>query len=450
MSRLPIKVRLTLTFVVAVAVVLAATGAFLYFRLQSSLDESIAETLEQRALEIDARTARGETLEGLPVAADEGFGQVIGPDGRLVDSTPNVAEGPVVDGEVLERARAAGTVTIERDEIAGFPGPVRMRVQRLSNAGDAQDVLVAGASLEDRNDTLSGFLTELLLIGLVALGATSVLGYAVTGAALRPVESMRAEAEAISGAEPGRRLPLPRARDEIRRLGETLNAMLGRLEAALERERGFVADASHELRTPLSLLKTELELALRHPRSAAELEEALGSAAVETDRLVCLAEDLLVLARSDQGRLALRREPVRVHDLLVDVAGRFGDDVRVDGSDIELVGDEVRLEQALGNLVDNAVRHGRAPVRLSATARNGSVELHVVDKGPGFPPAFLPHAFERFSRPDEARSGRGAGLGLALVQAIAVAHGGSAFAANRHAGGADVWLSLPADPSVRR
>src|SRR5262245_45060304 len=241
MSRFPIRVRLTLAFVVAVAIVLAATGAFLYVRLQSSLDEAIAETLEQRALEVDARLARGETLRGLPVAADEGFGQVLGPDGEVLDSTANVAAAPVIDGEQADRARAEGAVTIVRDDVPGFPGPVRMLVRRPSSAAGSQDVLVAGAALEDRNDTLSGFLTELLLIGLVALGVTSILGYAVTRAALRPVESMRAEAEAISGVEPDRRLPLPRSRDEIRRLGETLNAMLGRLEAALERERGFVA-----------------------------------------------------------------------------------------------------------------------------------------------------------------------------------------------------------------
>ena len=263
---------------------------------------------------------------------------------------------------------------------------------------------------------------------------------------MRPVESMRAEAAVISGAEPGRRLPLPRSRDEIRRLGETLNAMLGRLEAALERERSFVADASHELRTPLALLQTELELARRQPRSREELEQALTSASEETDRLVRLAEDLLVLARSDQGRLPIRQEPVPVAALLHGVAQRFGEGVAVAPSvnGLTLVGDQARLEQALGNLVDNALRHGGGSATLSAIADDGTVELHVLDEGPGFPEAFLPHAFERFSRPDEARTGGGAGLGLALAQAIATAHDGSAGAANRSARGADVWLSIPA------
>jgi two-component system OmpR family sensor kinase len=421
MSRLPIRLRLTLAFAVAMAVVLAATGAFLYFRLAASLDEGIDEGLETLSTQAVADVQRGEPVADTALPADEGFIQVLATDGRVLEET--------------QRA---------------FTGPART-LERPAESPDGPVVVVVGASLEDRNDTLSGFVVELLLVGPAALLAASLLGYAIAAAALRPVESMRAEAAAISGAEPGRRLPLPPSRDEIRRLGETLNGMLSRLESALERERSFVSDASHELRTPLALLKTELELALRRPRSEQELEQALRSAAGETDRLVRLAEDLLVLARSDQGRLALRREPVAAADLLGNVAERFGGQVEVlvpDG--LELVGDGARLEQALDNLVDNALRHGDGPVRLSAVARNGAVELHVLDEGPGFPPEFLPHAFERFSRPDEARSGEGAGLGLALAQAIAVAHGGSAGAANRDGGGADVWLAIPTSASVRR
>jgi signal transduction histidine kinase len=262
---------------------------------------------------------------------------------------------------------------------------------------------------------------------------------------------MRAEAAAISAAEPGRRLPLPTSRDEVSRLGETLNDMLGRLESALERERSFVADASHELRTPLALLKAELELALRRPRSPAELEQALGSAAAETDRLAQLAEDLLILARSDQGRLPLRRAPVPARDILSGVAERFrrraetaGRTIEVDAPDrLDVLADPVRLEQALGNLVENALRHGRGSVRLRAEERDGCVELHVLDEGAGLPSEFIPRAFERFTRADEARAGGGAGLGLAIAEVIANAHGGSAHAAGRVGGGADVWLLIP-------
>ncbi|HSE81933.1 MAG TPA: ATP-binding protein [Gaiellaceae bacterium] len=448
MSRIPIRLRLTLAFALAMAVVLAATGAFLYFRLQSSLDETIAEGLAALSAQVEAEVGQGASIRNTPVPADERFVQVLAPDGQVVDSTPQVAGAPVLEPELAERAAAGEAFRVDAGALQGFEGPARLLVRPVESP-DGPVAVVVGAALEDRDETLRGFLTELLLIGPAALLATSLLGYGLASAALRPVEAMRAEAAAISGAEPGRRLPLPESRDEIRRLGETLNAMLGRLQGALERERSFVADASHELRTPLALLKTELELALRHPRRADELEQALHSAAGETERLVRLAEDLLVLARSDQGRLALHRESVQANDLLAGVAERFGAEVEVVRADgLDLVGDQVRLEQALGNLVDNALRHGAAPVKLSASARNGSVELHVRDEGPGFPPEFLPRAFERFSRPDEARSGQGAGLGLALAQAIAVAHGGSAGAANRSGRGADVWLVIPAGSST--
>ncbi len=258
---------------------------------------------------------------------------------------------------------------------------------------------------------------------------------------------MREEAATISGAEPGRRLSIGRANDELGRLGTTLNDMLERLDEALEHERSFIADASHELRTPLALLKAELELSLRRPRSAEELEEALRSAATETDRLTQLAEHLLVLARSDQGPLTLRREPIVAESLAAEVAGRFaasGRPIEIDvPAGLGLSGDRVRLEQALGDLVANALEHGSGTVRITGAAEDGRVELHVLDEGDGFTPTFLPRAFERFTRADEARTGGGSGLGLAIVDAIARGHGGSAHAANRPEGGADVWLSLP-------
>ena len=235
------------------------------------------------------------------------------------------------------------------------------------------------------------------------------------------------------------------------RLGLTLNAMLARIEDGVERERRFVADASHELRTPLALMKTELELALRHERSPEKLEQAIRSAAAETDRLTRIAEDLLVIARSEQGRLPLRLEPTDVPDVLQSVRGRFqhqaGDNAReiAVSSSAALIAalDRLRVEQALGNLVDNALRHGRGPVTLSATAANGTLELHVLDKGAGIPDDFLEHAFDRFSRADGARGSPGSGLGLAIVASIARAHNGAAHAANRPEGGADVWISLP-------
>jgi signal transduction histidine kinase len=226
--------------------------------------------------------------------------------------------------------------------------------------------------------------------------------------------------------------------------------MLARLEASLEHERRFVADASHELRTPLALLKTELEVALRRRRTREELEAALASASEETDRLTRLAEDLLLIARADQGRLPIRAERVEVPELLERVRARFsthaadlGRTVTVESTgDAAVVADSLRVEQALGNLVANAFEHGGGSVTLRSSAVDGRVELHVTDEGPGFPDAFVARAFDRFSRADDARGTGGSGLGLAIVDLIARAHGGDAHVVNRRDGGSDAWISL--------
>jgi signal transduction histidine kinase len=221
--------------------------------------------------------------------------------------------------------------------------------------------------------------------------------------------------------------------------------MLGRLEAGLERERGFVADAGHELRTPLAILRTELELAVRQAGSVEELKAAIGRSAQEVDRLSQLAEDLLLIARAEDGGLPLRVERVDLDELFAAVVRRSelraqagGKRVTASRAGTAVQGDRIRLEQALVNLVDNALRYGGDSITLAARGN----ELHVADDGPGFPPGFLDRAFERFSRADAARGRAGAGLGLAIVKTIAEAHGGSAYAANRNPG-ADVWLSLP-------
>jgi signal transduction histidine kinase len=267
---------------------------------------------------------------------------------------------------------------------------------------------------------------------------------------------MRSRAATISAAETDARLPLPEAQDEIRRLGETLNEMLARLQAAFTRERAFVADASHELRTPLAILKAELELASRGPRTNEELGEAVRSAVDEVDRLSRLAEDLLVLARADDGRLPVRAEPQPLEPLVQAVACAFetraratGREIKVDSpAGLEATVDALRIRQALGNLVENALRHGAGDVHVSAVHTNGDIELHVADHGPGFPAEFLPHAFERFTRGDHARARGGAGLGLAIVDAIARGHGGSVHARNTD-DGSDVWLVIPAQSSRR-
>jgi signal transduction histidine kinase len=247
---------------------------------------------------------------------------------------------------------------------------------------------------------------------------------------------------------------VPPSNDEVGRLGETLNEMLERLEEAFAHERRFVSDASHELRTPLAILKAELELALRDATGIDAIRAAVASAAEEADRVVQLAEDLLVIARSDQGRLPVRLAEVDAAEVLRAASRRFASRASERGVALEirapddqrLVVDSLRLEQALGNLIDNGLRHGSGTLTLAVEPHGDRVEVHVRDDGPGFPDDFVADAFKRFTRADTARSRGGAGLGMAIVAAIAHGHGGTAHARNRPEGGADVWMDLPAAP----
>ena len=226
--------------------------------------------------------------------------------------------------------------------------------------------------------------------------------------------------------------------------------MLDRIERSLEAERAFAADASHELRTPLAILRGELELALRRDRPPEELRAMIATALEEAERLSRLADELLALARADAGRLELAPEPLDASALLEATRDRFagqaGDrPIAVDAPPgLTLPGDRARLEQALGNLADNALRHGAGGLTLSARRADGAIELAVADEGPGLDPAFAAHAFERFRRADRARGPGGTGLGLAIVRSIAEAHGGSARLTPRAGGGTEAVLRLPA------
>jgi heavy metal sensor kinase len=455
LARMPIRLRLTLAFAIAMAVVLLATGLFLYLRLEAALDQTIDQSLRGRADDVASlvrASGSGLRQEGgnRLVEHEENVAQVLDSDGVILDSTPGVDGHRLLTDPQLARAVQA-TIMADRPPIPGSDDPLRLLATPVQGR-DGPVVAIVGASVEERKEALEGLLTQLLLGGPIALLLASLLGYSLAAATLWPVESMRREAEAVSAAEPGRRLPLPPADDEIARLGTTLNTMLGRLETALARERQFVSDASHELRTPLSALRTELEIALRRKRTPEEMEAAMQSAAEETERLCRLAEDLLVLARADDGSLPVRQERLAATELLTAVRERYGHQaadagrpLQIQADDqLELHVDRLRAEQALGNLVENALLHGRGRILLLACRCDDRVELHVRDEGSGFPPDFLDRAFERFTRSDPARQGPGAGLGLAIVDLIARAHGGSAHAANHH-GGADTWLEIPND-----
>ncbi|MBS1678166.1 MAG: hypothetical protein JST08_12360 [Actinobacteria bacterium] len=417
-ERLPVRLKLTLAFTLAIAAVLTATALFLYLRLRTELDNRIDQSLEARLELVTNRLQGGSggvrSVTRAVSRGEEGFGflQIVLPDGRtVVGAREGLGDEPILDRTDLRRLAASGG-TYDLQSGQAELGAVRIAAAPVT-VGAHHYIVTVGAALEERNEALANVRTLLLIGGPAALILAALTGWIVVGAALRPVDRM-----------------------------------LVRLEEGLRRERSFVADASHELRTPLTMLRMELELVRRERPEGEELDTAIGAAIGDTDRLAKLSEDLLVLARADRDRLPVNREEIDVGELFTALVGRYPTgQVEVaaageGGGTGTIEADRTRLEQALGNLVDNALAHGAPPVRLSAVRRPDAVELHVTDAGDGFPPDFLPRAFDRFSQASPGDGGSGTGLGLAIVRAIAAAHGGTVGADNR-GGGADVWLALP-------
>jgi two-component system, OmpR family, sensor kinase len=435
------------------ALVLGATGVFVYLRFANELDATINAGLRSRASDVAAlvREADSGLREGNRklVGRSESFAEVLDAGGGVTDSSLAVGSHVLLTPSELRRA-LRGPVYFDRGPLPGLEEESRLLAVPVQARGRSQ-VVVVGTATEARGESLTDLAQLLLIAGPVALLLASLAAYGVAAAALKPVEAMRSRAAQISAAEPDRRLPVPPTDDEVARLGSTLNEMLERLGEALEHERAFVADASHELRTPLAILRTELELALAAGRSPEELRAALASAAEETDRLTQLSEDLLTIAQTVRGELPLRRTRLNLEEALEGVSRRFGRRAAEGGREITvsappslvLGADRLRIDQAVGSMVDNALRYGAGAIALEASAKERSVEIHVLDRGQGFPPEFLGRAFERFSRASSSDRDGGSGLGLAIVQTVARAHGGEAHAANREGGGADVWLALP-------
>ncbi len=418
-ERLPVRLKLTLAFTIAIAAVLTATALFLYLRLRAELDNRIDQSLAARLELVTNRLQNGSggprALTRAVARGEEasGFVQIVLPGSRtVVGAREGLGDEPLLGRADLARlAEDGGTYDLQ----SGQPelGPVRITAAPVT-VGTHHYLVAVGATLEERNEALSNVRTLLLIGGPAALILAALTGWIVIGAALRPVDRM-----------------------------------LIRLEEGLRRERTFVADASHELRTPLTQLKMELELMRQERPEGDEFDAAIEAAVGDTDRLSALSEDLLVLARADRDRLPVNREEVDVGALFATVAARYpAKTVEIGAlgesreSAFTIGADRSRLEQALGNLVDNALAHGSPPVTLSAGRSPTRVEIHVTDAGGGFPPDFIPQAFDRFSQASPGDGGSGTGLGLAIVRAIAEAHGGTAGVGNRD-GGADVWLAFP-------
>jgi two-component system OmpR family sensor kinase len=446
-----IRLRVAAVFTLALAIAFALGSWLLVSQVRAvvlnSVDAGLAAQLGQASrLLPPSGSASGSSGQ---LAPGDYLIQVIDPSGRVVAAGPDAADVSLLT-PALQRAARRGrvvvTTTIDGEAERVMAGPLPARRDWTA---------AAAVSLESANATTSALVTRLVVGGSIFVVVAGAGAYLLARAALAPVDRLRRQAAAVSARDPSARLAVPKTRDEIAALARTMNELLGRLHTALARQRSFVSDASHELRTPFAVLQGELELASRPGRSRDELAEAVASAREEADRLARITDDLLLLARSDESQLTARAAPADLAALL----GRSADLARhraASGGVILQVRCPPRLtanvdadliRQAIDNLVDNALRFAPAGsgVDLVAAASGADVTITVADTGAGFPAEFLPHAFERFRRPDDGRSraAGGAGLGLAIVAAIARAHGGTAVARNRPAGGAEVTLQLP-------
>ncbi len=422
-ARWPLRTRVALAFLAATAVALVGLGVFVHVRVSAALEHRLRDTVTAEADRLEAEPGP-RRLEAVQALGGDVHAQVLTAEGDVRASSRLVADpllGSSKDETIGETAPGwqDGTVTVFDDDAAAEGQRDLEREQFVLLVRPTEDgVLVVGTSREDVDEALGALRSQLLIAGPLALILAGGLGYLVAGAGLRPIERMRDRAATISARSAGERLPLPSADDELRRLAVTLNAMLARLDDGLQRERRFVAEASHELRTPLTLMLTEVELALAQPRPPDELTQALHSIDVEVRRLIALANELLERAGAEEGPLPIESRPVDLVDLATRVANRFDATageraIRVTAPrPVEVRGDAARLDRALSNLIDNALRHGAGDVAIEIRATSGGALLTVIDEGTGTPA-------------DDTSTRAGSGLGLTIVREIVRAHGGT-------------------------
>lgn len=460
---MPIRLRLAALFAVGTAVLLGAVGWAFSVKLHSDLVVSLDSGLTPRA-EVLARAVAATNDPGAVDSAlrslAQSLCQVYDPSGTIVASSAEAGPSPLLSPTQLaaaQRRTTWATVAVSANGDSSVGGErVRFIATPVSRDG-ARWVVVVGSSLETVDSATGHVRRFFLLAGPPAVLLAALAAAMVAKGALRPVECMRREIADISEHGSDASIAVPATHDEIAALATTMNTVLGRLKTALDRQRAFVADAGHELRTPLSILRLELDLASAPGRTAEELRAAVTGAATETERLARLAEDLLSLALDDQAD-PVSTELVALADVAAESVAAFA--ARAAERNVTITceadptvvvaGDATRLRQAVDNMAANAVRFAPAGSEVAvAVRRDGSLgTVEISDRGPGFPPEFVPHAFERFRRadPSRARAEGGTGLGLAIVAAVAKAHGGRAAVGDRPRGGAWARIDLPCRP----
>ena len=439
-----IRSRLTSVFLGASLLVVLAVGALLLHDQQSNAEGRLGRDLVSRIDAIELSIRRDGHFP-----YSELYGEVIDADYQILGMSRSVDLPGLLKQSQADFVMQNGSLSFQAVD-RSLGGRSRFLAQRRT-IGRAAYVIAVGVGEKTLRDAHRRLFLTLLLGGPSLVALAGLGGWTLSGGVLRSVRKMTDDASAISQFESSARLAVPPQRDEIGHLGTTLNAMLDRLEASYRRERSFVDDASHELRTPLSILRGELELALLHPGDTAATAESLQRSIEEVDRLSAMTDDLLVLARSNRSERATV-EPLDFGSVVRESIQRLQPTLT---HSISIVADgepefaairRDHLERIIRNLVENADRFAKNTIEIRVTKVDRTVELHVDDDGPGFPPSFLPHAFERFTVASEARTrgeGGGTGLGLAIVHTLVENCGGSVSADNGETHGARVTVKLP-------
>jgi len=455
---LPIRFRITIWSVALLAVLMAALGTFVVIRLRADLVAGVDSTLTTRASQIvlglgtpgegEFQDVSDAALRQLP--GTESAAQLLDARGTVLESSGDIAAvKPMIGADDL--------VTVGRGEpvtrtMALGPDGEPFRVLAIALPGAPQRIVVVATSLDTVNASVGRLRTLFLFAGPGLLLVAGLGGWWLARAALAPVSRITRKAGEIGIEHLDERVAVPTTADEIHDLAVTMNGMLERLERGVADQRRFIADASHELRTPLAVMRSELEVKLRERGLPPEARATLESVHEEIESMGAMVEDLLTLARADEGQLVLTLEPTdlhasaaRVREALATVAATSSVDVRVEGDGAAVLADRRRIEQVLRNLTANAINYaGRGGhVVITTWTEGGSARCSVLDDGPGIPAAARPHVFDRFFRADPSRARGGAGLGLTICREIVAAHGGRIQVTSEEGRGSTFTFAIP-------
>ncbi len=460
-----IRTRLTLLLVTAASIIFGLSAFLMVQLLERNLYTTLDNSLTNRAHSLTLTLTEIEhgvytrpilldhppTLGGTRIIP---LVQLIGKGNRVVASFPTGNTSPLLPASTVSQGTHHDIFLNATPK--GFSGEYRFLLEPSSI--EANKTLVIGRPIGADAQTI-GRLKEFLWMGWILIMLLAALaGNLISRKALAPIEHIRLQAEAVEAEAESITLDIPNTGDEVEALGKTMNALLLRLHKVFSEQLTFLSNAAHELRTPLGSLLLELELADQESRSKEELLRAIKGALTTTQAISKLTDNLFLLAVLDERGENAARESVDLVDLVYqsvsireDIAQQASVSIEVLGpSSAVIFANPMQIMLAIGNLLDNAIRHSppQDKVIVAIEIVNNEFRISVSDQGEGFPPGFLPIAFDRFSRPDNARNRNdgGAGLGLAMVKAISEAHGGRADIASENGGTTTVNIWLPRDP----